>query len=140
MINGLEYAFMDLQIVVEGNSFPLTGVQEINYKSTANQGNIFGAGARPVAMGRGYQDFEGNIVLLQSALEAMQQAFGNGSLVRRLPFLITCSYAPALIGAPIVTDVLQGCRINEVEKGMKYDALNMVVNLPLTIFNIIYNK
>ncbi len=135
MINGTEYAWEDVQIVVEGKATPLTGVQEIKYKATKVHENIKGRGNKPVAMGRGQEDYEGSLKILQSELEAMQDALGTDSLTTRKPFLISVGYAP-LVGAKR-TDVLMGCRIKEVERSIGTDDTHMVVELPLAIFSIV---
>ncbi|HMQ77115.1 MAG TPA: hypothetical protein PKE21_13840 [Flavobacteriales bacterium] len=136
MINGQEYAWEDLQIVVEGKSIPLIGVTGIEYVSKKVHENIRGRGNRPVSMGRGQEDYEGKITILQSELEAMQIALGTRSLTTRQPFSITVAYAPE-VGPPRV-DVLQGVRITEVPKGITGDDTHMKIELPLAIFNIKY--
>lgn len=135
MINGTEYAWEDLQIVVEGNAFPLNGVQAISYKSTKVHENIKGRGNKPVSMGRGPEDYEGSLTILQSELESMQDALGGDSLTTRKPFIISVSYAP-LVGAKR-TDLLMGCRIKEVERKLGTDDTHMTVELPLAIFRIV---
>lgn len=135
MINGNEYAWEDLQVVVEGNAFPLNGVINIRYKATKVHVNIKGRGNKPVSMGRGPEDYEGSLTILQSELEAMQDTLGMDSLVTRKPFQISVSYAP-LVG-PKRTDLLMGCRILEVERALGTEDTHMEVELPLAIFRIV---
>jgi hypothetical protein len=138
MINGNEYAWEDLQVVMEGKAQPLNGVVEIEYTTKKEHSNIYGKGDKPVAMGRGKREYSGKIVLLQSEFEAIQRSLPGGSdVTQKLPFSITVAYAPA--GGEETTDQLTYCRINEVKKGMKTGDGNQLIELPLTIGNILYN-
>src|SRR5688572_27229923 len=95
MINGNEYAWEDLQIVMEGKAQPLEGVTEIEYTTKKEHTNIYGKGDKPVAMGRGKKEPGGKIVLLQSEFEALQQSLPAGKdATDRKPFTITVAYAP----------------------------------------------
>jgi len=49
-INGQEYAWEDVQIVMLGR--PVIGVVEISYKTMREKKNIMGRGSRPVARGQ----------------------------------------------------------------------------------------
>lgn len=136
MVNGNEYGWEDIQIVVEGKPIPLTGVQGVEYTSTKVHENIYGRGNRPVSMGRGKEDFSGKLTILQSELEAMQISFGSRSLVNRAPFAITVAYAPET--GPVVTDQLEGCRITNIKKGQTGEDTHATVEMELVIFNIKY--
>lgn len=138
MINGQEYGWEDVQVVVEGKSVPLTGIKGITYDSTKVHENIHGRGNRPVAMGRGKEDWEGTLTILQSELEAMQVSFGTRSLVNRKAFSITVAYAPD--EGPLTTDILQGVRITKVGKAITGEDTHMTVELGLKIFNVKYGS
>lgn len=138
MINGQEYAWEDVAIVIEGKSIPITGVKSIEYGNTKVHENIYGRGNEPVAMGRGKKEMkEGTLVLLQSELEAMQQALPPGkSLTDRSAFAISVAYAPE-VGTK-TTDKLLGCRITDVPKSIGSDDTHMTVELKFLPFKIIY--
>lgn len=140
MINGQEYAWEDVQVVVEGKGIPVTGVKSIEYGNTRVHENIYGRGSRPVSMGRGKTEMkEGTIVLLQSELEAMQQALPPGkSLTDRAAFAITVGYAAET--GPRTTDKLLGCRITDVPKKIGGDETHMTVELKFLPFQIIYGS
>lgn len=138
MINGNEYAWEDVQLVFGGESAPIDGFVAIEYTSTKEHSNIHGRGAKPVAMGRGREDFSGTLTILQSELERLQRTMPRGeSLTRKAPFNLTVAYAPEA-GAQTV-DQLLFCRIGEVKKGMRTGDGNMTVELPLTVGDIKYN-
>lgn len=137
-INGNEYAWEDVQVVMEGKPQPLEGVTEIEYTTKKEHSNIYGKGDSPVAMGRGKKEFSGKIVLLQSEFESLQRSLPGGKdITDKLPFTITCAYAPE--GGVETTDQLQYCRVTEVKKGMKTGDGNQMIELPLVIGKINYN-
>lgn len=120
MSTGNEYAYEDLQIVVEGLSIPLTGVSGIELGVTRDHKNLMGRGAEPVAMGRGKKEYKPiKVTLLQSEFERMYDGMPVGkNLVDRKPFTITASFAPE--GAPVVSYIAKGCRVTD--EGIKIGA------------------
>ncbi|MEO8589499.1 MAG: hypothetical protein ABI432_09035 [Flavobacteriales bacterium] len=139
MINGQEYAYEDVTIVVEGKSIPLMGVKGIKYGETKEHTNLYGRGNVPVAMGRGKKEMkEGSLKILQSELEAMQAAMAPGkSIADRKPFAITVAYAAE--AGPVVVDKLLGCRITDIPKEISDEDTNMEVELKFLPFAIKYN-
>lgn len=138
-INGFQYAWEDIQIVLSGNSAPIEGVVEIEYTSKKEHTNIYGKGDDPHSMGRGKSEYSGKLVILQDELEAMQANFpGNKPLTKVAPFTITVSYAPDG-GGPTVTDQIPFVRIQEVKKGMKTGDGNQTIELPFICGAIKYN-
>jgi hypothetical protein len=138
MINGNEYAWEDIEIVADGNPVPLVGVTGIEYISRKEHTNVYGRGAKPIAVARGREEFEGKITMLQSQLEAWQRTMPKGrSLTKKTPFNIAVAYAPE--NGVITVDQLVYCRIGEVSKTFTNEDGNMVVELPLAIGEIKYN-
>jgi hypothetical protein len=140
MINGQEYAYEDVQIVVEGKSIPLTGVKSIEYGETKEHSNIYGRGNKPVAMGRGKKEYtEGTLVILQSELSAMEDAMPRGkSITDRKAFAITVAYSPEI--GPKRVDKLLGCRITAIPKGIGEEDTHMEVELKFLPFAIEYGS
>jgi len=137
MINGQEYAWEDIEIVIAGRL--LVGVQSISYTSRKVHENVYGRGAKPVAMSRGKEEFDGSITLLQSEVEALQKGLERGkNLTHIAPFTVSVAYNPGGDG-DIVVDTLQGCRFTEIPKSHGVEETNMVVELPLAVFDIQYN-
>lgn len=138
MINGQEYAYEDVQIVVEGKSIPLTGVKSIEYGETKEHVNIYGRGNVPVAMGRGKKEYtEGTLVIHQSELNAMEDALPLGkSLTDRAAFSITVAYAPEV--GPRRVDKLLGCRVTAVPKSIGEEDTHMEVELKFLPYQIQY--
>lgn len=140
MINGQEYAYEDVEIVVEGKSIPLTGVKSIAYGETKEHSNIYGRGNVPVAMGRGKKEYtEGTIVLLQSELSAMEDAMPKGrSITDRKPFSISVGYSPE--AGPKRVDKLLGCRFTAIPKEIGDEDTHMDVELKFLPFRIEYGS
>ncbi len=130
MINGNEYAFEDMQCVINGIS--LRGFTAVKYGATKEHHNVHGRGNRPVSMSRGKKDAtQGSLTLLQSEFERLQASTPAGmDPTDWVPFVMTVSYAP-LAGIP-TTDVIPWCRVNQYEKGMGTEDGNMTVELQLT--------
>lgn len=138
MINGTEYAWEDMEIVLEGETLPLEGVVELNYEKTRDHTNIWGRGSDPIATGRGKNDYNGNIVLLQSEFERWNKSLGPGRDVTELiGFGITSSYAP--LGGISTSDQLTYCRVQSFKKGMKTGDGNQTIDCKLIIGKIKYN-
>jgi hypothetical protein len=138
MINGQEYGYEDVSIVVEGKSIPLTGVKRIEYGETKQLTNIYGRGNRVVARGRGKRELkEGTLVILQSELSAMEDAMPAGKTITdRAPFTITVSYAPEV--GPRRTDKLLGCGWTDIPKAIGDEDSNMNVELKFLPMEIQY--
>jgi hypothetical protein len=139
MINGTEYGWEDIQVILPGNTSPIDGVTAISYKGTKKHENIFGRGNKAVALGRGQEEYSGSFTLLQSVVEAIQRTLPPGkSLIHLPPFNIVVSYAPE--NGVITTDTLLQCRVKEMEKGMKSGDTHMEVKMDLAIGDIQYNS
>jgi len=137
-INGTEYGWVDVKVILPGKSVPVDGITAIRYKVKREKKNIRGRGSRPVARGRGMKDYEGGITLLQSEVEALQRSVGPGKdLTDIAPFTITVAYA--MEGGPITTDHLVFTEFTEYEKGLKEGDFNMEIELPLMIGDIEYD-
>jgi len=130
MINGNEYAFEDMQVVINGIS--LEGFVDVRYGATKEHSNVHGRGNKPVSMARGKKDAKpGKLTILQSEFEALQKATPPGmDPTDWVPFIMTVSYAPA--GGVPVTDVVPFCRVTDWEKGMSTEDGNMTIELALT--------
>lgn len=129
MINGTEYAFEDMQCVINGIS--LEGFVEVRYGVTKEHENVHGRGNRPVSMSRGKKDATpGKLVILQSEFERLQAATPKGmDPTDWIPFTMVISYAP--LGGVPVTDVVNFCRVNQFEKGMANSDMNSTIELTL---------
>jgi hypothetical protein len=129
MINGNEYAFEDLNVMIMGR--PLIGIKEISYGVTKEHGNQHGRGNIPVAMTRGKKDAKpAKLVIAQSEFEALQRATPAGKdPTDWAPFDMVASYAP--LGGVITTDIVPYCRVSDWEKKLSQDDQSMWIELSL---------
>jgi hypothetical protein len=138
MINGNEYSWEDINVILPGSLVPADGVTAIEYSEKKDHQNIYGRGAKPVAAGRGKVEFSGSITLLQSTVEAMQKGLPKGKSITSIaPFDITVGYLPD--GGVATVDTLKYCRFGEIKKGMKTGDPNMEIQIPLIIGDILYD-
>lgn len=135
-INGFEYAWEDVQCVMMGRV--IETLSEITYTTKKDHSNGYGRGDKPIYGKRGRKEYDGQIVMAQSDVEALQLTLPKGKDLTDLkPFPLVVSYAPD--GGSITTDQLEFCRIKEIGKSFKEGDGNMMVTLPLAIGNIKYN-
>ena len=135
-INGTEYGWVDVKVILPGSTSPVNGIMGISYSTMREKKNIKGRGGRVVARGRGSKDFEGSITLLQSEVIALERAAGSGKdLTDIAPFPVTVQYA--IEGGPVVTDRLMYCEFGKYEKALKEGDMNMEIEVELIIGDII---
>jgi hypothetical protein len=133
--NSEEFGFIDLQVVALGR--PIATLQGLRFKRSQEKSNIHGAGAKPIARGRGSIDYEGSIKILLSEYIAMLQSQGNPAkgITSIKPFDIIASFAPTL-GAVVTTFVLVYAEFTEVEVNVNQGDQSIVLELPLVIGDI----
>ena len=137
MVNGNEYSWEDISILIPGKATPVRGITDIMYTVKKDHTNIYGKGDKPVAMGRGKKEYEGEITLLQSEVEGMLSTLLPGQDITNIPAgIVTVAYAP--IGGVSVVDQLLFVRFKEMPKGMKTGDGNMEVKIPLMIGDILF--
>jgi hypothetical protein len=136
--NSSEYAWADLNIVVAGR--PITGFRGLKYKLSRTVTDIYASGVKPHARTKGNKTYTGELVLLQSEYNALEEAAQNLGFedITDLTFNITAVYGKDP-KARIKTDQLLHCDIDEIEKGMSQDDPNMELTLPLKIGDIKFN-
>jgi len=135
LINGNEYAWGDVQVVLPGKNIPIDGIAGFEYGGKQDKPNIYGRGFKPVSRGRGKIEYSGKITILQSEFEELVKAItGKKDPLFLPPFPITVSYAPE--GGVITTDKLKSVEFTEWKKSMKTGDPNMEIELPITIGDI----
>src|SRR6478735_1701810 len=107
MINGVEYAWEDIQVTVSGSNKPLVNILAIEYTSKKKHENLMGSGSEPVGMGRGNKEYEASIKLRLSEIIKLQQLWGD---ITKKVFAVTVGYTVEAGGAETV-DQLIYCRI-----------------------------
>ena len=136
MINGQEYGFEDIDLVING--VVITGFDSVEYGTEKVKENVIGRGNKPVARARGTKNHTASIGLHQSEVEAIQATLSRGQdLTDIKPFPIVISYAPE--GGVITTDILKTVEVTKVNKAITKDDTHMIVPLELIVGDIDYN-
>jgi hypothetical protein len=138
MFNSEEYGFIDIQVVMLGR--PIVGLRKIRYKSMQEKSNVHGAGAKPIARGRGKIDYDGTITILFSELRALLASQGQkvDGPIKLRPFDITVVYAPSVTSI-INTDRLVFVEVTECEVDWNNGDQFAEIDLPIVIGDIQYN-
>lgn len=134
--NSYEYGWADIEIYMMDKL--VGGVRGVKYKVSREVEQVYGLGDRPRAHAYGNYSFEGELTLLQSELEALQEAVGAGTVLDIPAFDIVVSYAPKNGGA-IKTDIIKSAVFTEVEKGLKQGDKYQEITLPFKALDIQYN-
>lgn len=131
--NSEEYAWADLNIAFLGRI--ITGARGIKIKATQQKTNIYARGNKPHSRTRGNIEFEGELKLLQSEVEALIAQFGDVLSIK--PFDVIVNFAPE--GGTIKTHVAKAVEFTELEMGMEQNAEFMDLTLPIIIGDVEYN-
>ena len=108
LINGIEYGWGDIILLIGG--VEVSGITAIEYSDEQEVTNIYGAGRKPVARGKGRITCTGKITLLTSEVVALQANSTTGRLQDIAPFDVQVSYLPD--SGKIVHDVIKNCQFN----------------------------
>jgi hypothetical protein len=139
IINGQEYAWADLEVVMSGKTTPLQGILEIEYSTQQEHNHLHAKGRDPHSMTSGNKMYNGKLVVLQSEVEAMQRAFGAGrDVTDSRGAVVTIAYMPDSVGQ-ITVDQIVELRFEEIRKGMRSGDGHMTVELPFKALKINYN-
>lgn len=130
--NSREYEWADVSVVAAGRI--ITGIRGVSYTSSQEKEALYGKGNKPHSIQRGNKTFSGAIRLLQSELEALELAAGGDAL--NISFNIVVAYGNPLKGDVITTDLLVGCEITEIPKGLNQNDKFMEIELPLVMLDV----
>ena len=137
IFNSNEDGYANINVVLAGR--PITGLRGVKYKITQEKEVIHASGNEPHGVGRGNKTYEGEIVVLQSELEALTRAAGVGKNITDLRNLdIVVAYA-AEEGLPLVTDIIKYAEFTESEKGMSQGDKFSEHTLPFIALGIEFN-
>ena len=131
--NTREYEWSDTNVVVANR--PVTGIRGVSYTTSQEKEALYGKGNKPHSIQRGNKSYAGSVTLLQSELEALERAAGGDAL--DISFNILVSYGDPTKGDAITTDLLVGCEITEIPKGLNQNDKFMEIELPLVMLDVI---
>ena len=130
--NSREYEWADVSVVAAGRM--ITGIRGVTYTSSQEKEALYGKGNKPHSIQRGNKTFAGSIRVLQSELEALELAAGGDAL--DISFNIVVAYGNPAKGDVITTDLLVGCEITEIPKGLNQNDKFMEIELPLVMLDV----
>jgi len=131
-----EFNWQDVTIQMMGKV--VAGARAVKYTAKREQTNVYALGGKPIAIATGKTEFEGEIAMIQSELEALQRSLPAGkSILDIAAFDVVIVYEQP--DGLLVTDILKNCRFTEVTKEMKVDDPFMEITLPIAIMDIQYN-
>lgn len=128
-----EHEWSDVNVILAGRL--VTGIRGVSYTSSQEKEALYGKGNKPHAMQRGNKSYSGSIRLLQSELEALERAAGGDAL--DATFNVVVAYGSPLQGAKFSTDLLKGCEITEIPKGLNQNDKFMEIELPVVMLDVI---
>lgn len=133
--NTREYEWADVSIVVAGRL--VTGIRGVSYTSSQEKEALYGKGNKPHSIQKGNKAYAGTIRLLQSELEALEQAAGGDAL--DASFNVVVAYGNPMKGDLVTTDLMKGCEITEIPKTLNQNDKFMEVELPIVMLDVIRN-
>lgn len=132
MINGREYEFSDIHLVLGGRD--VTGIRGIKYNTKQEKEVLYGKGNRGMSIQRGNIECEGEISLTQSELETLR-LLGNGSVLSLHLDAVVCYGNPAK-GDVMTTDKINGLEFTEEPKEISQGDKFMEITLPFIALEI----
>lgn len=135
IFNSQEYEWSSVTAIVAGRN--VTGLRGIEYSAAQEKEALYAKGNKPHAIQRGNKSYTGTLTLLQSELDALQQAAGGDALDVRMNIIV--SYGNPSRGDVVTTDLLRGVEITEIPKGMKQGDKFMEVALPVIMLDVVSN-
>lgn len=128
-----EHEWSDVNVILAGR--PVIGIRGVSYTSSQEKEALYGKGNKPHAMQRGNKSYSGSIRLLQSELEALERAAGGDAL--DATFNVVVAYGNPSLGDRFSTDLLKGCEITEIPKGLNQNDKFMEIELPVVMLDVI---
>lgn len=138
MVETKQYAWKDIRVRVLGRDF--LGIREIKYKRTSDDEHLHGRGNKAISIQTGNETCDGSFMLLQSEMIALTNAVAQqlGVNLLDIRFDIVVTYKANDI-ADVTTDIIQGVKITEYEKGMAQGDKFMEIDCPFLAMDIIDN-
>jgi len=132
--NSKEFTYADINVTILGRN--VTGLRGIKYSVKTDKERVYGRGNKALAIQSGNEEIEGEIMLLQSELEALSVAAKAANPLNKvtdISFDIVVSYGQ---GTTAKTDILIGVELTEYEKGMAQEDKFMEISIPFIALDL----
>ena len=135
MCDSREYEWADVTVVMAGRD--VTGIRGVSYTASQEKEALYAKGSKPHGIQRGNKSYEGSVRILQSELEALQDAAGGDILDVNLNIVV--SYGNPTKGDIIRTDLLKGVEFTSVPKALNQNDKFMEIELPIVMLDVVDN-
>lgn len=114
MINGHRYSWASVEHGVNG---PIVrGIKSIDYDHSLTPTKILGTGPNPIGRTRGVYEAKANVEMYRLEYENLKATLGQGGVgFGETSFTWVVQYAD--VGQPVITDTLEGARIENPQFG-----------------------
>lgn len=137
MINGREYEWADISIVLGGVS--ISGFRAISYTREREKEPMFAKGRKAHSIQSGNETITGSITFTQSLMEALELAAGGNLLQAKMDIIVSYGAelnTASIAAAAISTDVIVGAEFTSYEKGMTQNDKFMEIEMPFVALDI----
>jgi hypothetical protein len=126
MFNSREYEWADITVIVGGAD--LLTIRAVKFKKKREKEAVYAKGRQPYAIQSGNDSYEGEIEILKSGYDALEDAAGGNILDLKADMLV--SYGNPANGDVIRTKRITGVSFSESEEAAKQGDKFMPVTLP----------
>lgn len=126
MFNSREYEWADITVVVGGAD--LLTIRAVKFKKKREKEPIYAKGRQPYAIQSGNDSYEGEIELLKSGYDALEDAAGGNILDLKADMIV--AYGNPANGDVLRTKRITGVSFSESEEAAKQGDKFMPVTLP----------
>lgn len=130
--NSREYEYADVTVFLGGKD--LLGIRGVKYTEKIEREAIYAKGRNPHAIQSGNLAYEGEIALLQSEYDALEEASAGNVL--ELSLDLEVSFGNPSQGIALRTDRVKGLRFTEASKETKQGDKFMEIKLPFIALGI----
>lgn len=136
-VNGKQYAFQDIRVILLGRE--IEGLRGIKYKIERSKEALHGRGRKTLSIQAGEETVTGELTLLQSELTAMVEAVkaSNPSLkITDVAFDIVVTYGE---GTEATTDTIVSAEFTDYEKSLQSGDKYMEITMPFLAVDVLEN-
>jgi hypothetical protein len=124
--NSREYEWADITVIAGG--VDLLTIRAVKYKKKVEQEPVYAKGREPFAIQKGNASYEGELEVLKSGFDALEDAAGGDITTARFDLLV--AYGNPANGDVIRTNRILNISIGENEEAAKQGDKFMPVTLP----------
>lgn len=132
-----ECEWADMEVAIEGAD--VVKIRGVRYGIETDASHLHAKGRKPISIQRGNDKPTGELRLLKSALDALNDAAKTAGVknILGLPFDVTISYVPKDSNGQLRVDTLVGCKVTKYEKGWEQGAQQMEITLPILFLDLV---